>query len=107
LCSIYIIYINCVEIEFCDTLLVIFLSKHHHHDLQHRLWLEICDEVGLYVVDEANIETHGFQIIGQPTNYLSAHSDWMGAFLTRAARMYERDKNCPSVIIWSLGTSYY
>ena len=43
------------------------------------------------------------QIIGQPVGYLSSHPDWQGAMLSRASRMYERDKNSASVIIWSLG----
>ena len=41
--------------------------------------------------------------IGQPVGYLSSHPDWQGAMLSRASRMYERDKNSASVIIWSLG----
>lgn len=73
------------------------------HYPQHRIWLEICDEAGLYVVDEANIESHGFQILGQPVAYLSNHRDWHGALLNRVSRMYERDKNSASVIMWSLG----
>ena len=44
-----------------------------------------------------------YQIIGQPVGYLSSHPDWQGAMLSRASRMYERDKNSASVIIWSLG----
>jgi beta-galactosidase/beta-glucuronidase len=41
--------------------------------------------------------------VGQPVGYLSNHPDWQGAMLARVTRMYERDKNSPSVIIWSLG----
>lgn len=66
-------------------------------------WLELCDEAGLYVVDEANIETHGFQSVGQPVSYLSSLKSWRGAFWGRVGAMVERDKNHPSVIIWSLG----
>lgn len=73
------------------------------HYPQHPRWLEICDEIGLYVVDEANIETHGFQMLGQPVNYLSNLPDWRDAFMLRAMRMYERDKNHSCIIIWSLG----
>jgi beta-galactosidase len=60
-------------------------------------WYELCDEYGLYVMDEANIETHGLrgQLASEPT--------WHAAFLERAVRMAERDKNHPSVILWSLG----
>ncbi|WP_349351607.1 glycoside hydrolase family 2 TIM barrel-domain containing protein [Flagellimonas sp. MMG031] len=58
---------------------------------------ELCDEYGIYVMDEANLETHG--IGGQ----LSNDTSWSTAFLERAVRMVERDKNHPSIIIWSLG----
>jgi hypothetical protein len=73
------------------------------HYPNHPRWLEICDMCGLYVVDEANIETHGFQVLGQATSYLSGHPDWQDAFLSRLTRMVERDKNHVSVISWSLG----
>lgn len=60
-------------------------------------WLDICDELGLYVIDEANLEAHGFyNQVGQDRRYASA-------FLERAVRMVERDKNHASVILWSLG----
>ena len=73
------------------------------HYPNHHRWLEICDEAGLYVVDEANIETHGFQMLGQPVNYLSNLRSWRGAHLSRFVRMLERDKNYSCVIMWSLG----
>jgi beta-galactosidase len=60
-------------------------------------WYDICDEYGLYVIDEANIETH------ETGGYLSALPQWAGAFLDRGIRMVERDKNHPSIIMWSLG----
>ena len=62
-----------------------------------------CNTAGIFVVDEANIETHGFQTLGQPVSYLSNLPEWKGAFLNRVARMFERDKNNPCVIMWSLG----
>lgn len=58
---------------------------------------ELCDAYGIMVMDEANLETHG--IGGQ----LSNNPSWTHAYLERMARMVERDKNHPSVIIWSLG----
>lgn len=73
------------------------------HYPQHPFWLDLCDEVGLYVIDEANIETHGFQAIGQPIGYLSSLEEWRGAMLSRVSRMLERDKNHPCIIGWSLG----
>lgn len=60
-------------------------------------WYEICDEYGLYVIDEANIETHG------QGGKLSNDPSWHGAFVARGLRMVERDKNHPSIIFWSLG----
>ncbi|WP_373471297.1 glycoside hydrolase family 2 TIM barrel-domain containing protein [Carnobacterium alterfunditum] len=62
----------------------------------------LCDEYGLYVIDEADIETHGFDLI-QEWSLLSNDSDWKEAYLDRMIRMVERDKNHPSIIIWSLG----
>lgn len=63
---------------------------------------DLCDEYGLYVIDEADIETHGLHIIGK-WNWLSDDDEWEAAYLDRMKRMVERDKNHPSVIIWSLG----
>ncbi len=59
----------------------------------------LCDELGLYLCDETDIETHGMH----PWNGLSDHPDWEEAYVDRARRMVERDKNHPSVIMWSLG----
>jgi len=64
------------------------------------LWYDLCDEYGLYVVDEANIESHG---MGYGPESLAKDPAWGPAHLDRVARMVERDKNHPSVIIWSLG----
>lgn len=63
-------------------------------------WYELCDLHGLYVVDEANIESHGMY-----TSEDSLASDplWQAAHLDRVERMLERTKNHPSIIIWSLG----
>jgi len=60
-------------------------------------WYELCDRYGIYVLDEANICTHGTR------GLLANDPRWAGAFLDRAMRMAERDKNHPSVIIWSMG----
>jgi beta-galactosidase len=69
-------------------------TSHYPHAVE---WYDLCDELGIYVVDEANIETHG--IGGQ----LSASPEWTHAYMERAARMVLRDKNHPSIILWSLG----
>ena len=64
-------------------------------------WYELCDEFGLYVVDEANIESHGMGY--DPDKTLGNNPVWLNAHIDRTRRMLERDKNHPSVIIWSLG----
>lgn len=62
----------------------------------------LCDELGLYVIDEADIETHGMQhTLGW--NKLTNDPAWEAAYVERAKRMVERDKNHPSIIMWSLG----
>ena len=66
-------------------------------------WYELCDLYGLYVVDEANIECHGIQFHPQKYAVLSDNKDWEKAYLDRTVSMVERDKNFPSIIIWSLG----
>ncbi|HEY1573028.1 MAG TPA: glycoside hydrolase family 2 TIM barrel-domain containing protein [Pseudonocardiaceae bacterium] len=65
-------------------------------------FLEVCDEYGLWVVDECDLETHGFLMVGWQGNP-SDDPAWRDALLDRMARMVERDKNHPSVIMWSLG----
>lgn len=64
------------------------------------LWYQLCDQYGLYVVDEANIESHG---MGYGEQSLAKDTVWQAAHLDRVQRMVQRDKNHPSVIIWSLG----
>lgn len=63
-------------------------------------WYELCDRYGLYVIDEANIESHG---MGYGKESLAKDTTWLTAHLDRTRRMYERAKNHPSVIVWSLG----
>ena len=60
-------------------------------------WYELCDSMGMYVMDEADCETHGLR------GTLASTPDWADAFIDRAVRMAERDKNHPCVIFWSLG----
>jgi beta-galactosidase len=59
--------------------------------------LDLADELGLYVVDEANIESHAY------AHELADHPGYLNAFVDRVSRMVRRDKNHPSVVIWSLG----
>ena len=64
-------------------------------------WYELTDEYGLYVIDEANIESHGIGY--DPDKTLGNKPEWEKAHMDRTMSMVERDKNHPSVIIWSLG----
>ena len=71
-------------------------------------WYDLADQAGLYLVDEANIETHGMGVELQPPAFdKSKHPaylpNWYGAHFDRVERLVERDKNHPSVIIWSMG----
>ncbi|MCH7229817.1 DUF4981 domain-containing protein [Glycomyces sp. L485] len=67
-----------------------------------RRFLDLCDELGMWVVDECDLETHGFVHIGWQGNP-SADPRWREAYLDRMQRMVERDKNHASIIMWSLG----
>lgn len=67
------------------------------HYPDHPAWYDLCDEYGIYVIDETNLETHGL------SSELSNHPQWLHAYMERASRMALRDRNHPSVIMWSLG----
>jgi len=84
----------------------IMLMKQHNfnavrcsHYPNNPAWYRLCDRYGLYVVDEANIETHGMV----PMSRLSDDPRWFPAMSERVTRMVQRDRNHPSIIIWSLG----
>jgi len=74
-----------------------FNSVRLSHYPNNERFYELCDEYGIYVMDEADIESHG---IG---SYVAQHPDWTNSFLERGQRMVARDKNFPSIIFWSLG----
>ncbi|MFJ2723547.1 glycoside hydrolase family 2 TIM barrel-domain containing protein [Streptomyces collinus] len=87
----------------------VLLMKRHNvnavrtsHYPPHPAFLDLCDELGLWVIDECDLETHGFTEQGWRDNPVD-DDRWTPALLDRAARMVERDKNHPSVVIWSLG----
>jgi beta-galactosidase/evolved beta-galactosidase subunit alpha len=65
-------------------------------------WYELCDQYGLYLIDECDLETHGFHFLKWQNNP-PAVPEWEAAFVDRMDRMVRRDRNHPSVIIWSLG----
>ena len=67
------------------------------HYPNHPRFYELCDSLGLYVMDEADIEEHGLR------GMLASTSDWHAAFLDRAIRMAERDKNHACIVFWSMG----
>jgi beta-galactosidase len=75
------------------------------------LWYELCDEYGVYVIDEMNLETHGsWQKMGavEPSwNIPGNDMQWQDIVLDRAISMVERDKNHPSILIWSCGNESY
>ena len=71
------------------------------HYPNHPRWYELCDEYGLYVVDEANVESHGTSYGKE--NIPGSDPQWRRAVEDRMERMVHRDKNHPSVIMWSLG----
>jgi len=78
--------------------------SHYPHD---PYLYQLCDEYGMYIVDEANIESHGMGVEGQNISAESKHPSyvpmWFPAHMDRIQRMLETDKNHPSVIIWSMG----
>lgn len=73
------------------------------HYPQDRRFYELCDEYGLYVYDEANIESHGMYYDLRKGGTLGNNPEWLKPHMERTKNMYERNKNYPSVVIWSLG----
>jgi beta-galactosidase len=86
---------------------IVLMKKHNvnavrtSHYPNQPLWYELMDEYGFYVIDEGNIETHGFGTNTQ--NKLANDPAWKEAHIDRVKRMIYRDRNHPSIIIWSLG----
>ena len=74
-------------------------TSHYPNDPR---FLGLCDKYGFYVVDEADLECHGVIASGD-FDMLAKNPEWEKAFLDRAKRMVERDKNHPSVVMWSMG----
>lgn len=74
-------------------------------------WYELCDQYGVYVIDEMNLETHGsWQKMGavEPSwNIPGNKPEWENIVMDRAVSMFERDKNHPSILIWSCGNESY
>ncbi|SHF91824.1 beta-galactosidase [Mariniphaga anaerophila] len=72
-------------------------TSHYPNDPR---FIELCDEYGLYVWDEANIESHG---MGYGKSSLAKDTTWKAAHIDRIRNLIERDKNNPSVVVWSMG----
>ena len=72
------------------------------HYPNHPAFYDLCDELGLYVCDEANIEAHWYMMF-KPFNNITKDEDYQEAILSRIHNMYQRDKNHPSIIMWSVG----
>ena len=73
---------------------------------------ELCDEYGLYMIDETNLESHGSWDVAEMTKdftYTVPHNkpEWLGMMLDRANSMYQRDKNHPAILIWSCGNESF
>ncbi len=73
-------------------------SSHYPND---PYWLDLCDKFGLYVIDEANIESHPLAI--DKDTQIGNEMSWLPAHMMRTQRMYYRDRNHPSIYSWSLG----
>lgn len=63
---------------------------------------DLCDEYGMYLIDETDLECHGFELTGD-YKWITDDPSWETAYVSRMTRMIERDKNHPSIIMWSLG----
>lgn len=111
---------NCEKgraIGYEDMLTDILLMKKYNinavrtsHYPNHPLWYDLCDQYGLYVIDETNLETHGSWVYGQKeegNTIPGSKPEWTGAVLDRANSMLQRDKNHPSILIWSLGNESF
>ncbi|KAM7476902.1 hypothetical protein LguiB_024145 [Lonicera macranthoides] len=73
------------------------------HYPQHPRWYELCDLFGMYMIDEANIETHGFDLPGHTKKHPTKEPSWAFSMMDRVVGMVERDKNYACIISWSLG----
>lgn len=87
---------------------ILTMKKHNinavrtSHYPNHPYFYELCDRYGLYVIDETDLECHGFMDIGY-WNWLSNSKDWTTAYVARGTGMVKRDRNHPCILMWSLG----
>ncbi|XP_057976450.1 uncharacterized protein LOC131163754 [Malania oleifera] len=96
------------NLESCMVKDLVLMKQHNinavrnSHYPQHPRWYELCDLFGMYMIDEANIETHGFDLSGHAKHPTSEPS-WALSMMDRVIGMVERDKNHACIIFWSLG----
>lgn len=96
------------NIESCMVKDLVLMKEHNinavrnSHYPQHQRWYELCDLFGMYMIDEANIETHGFDL-SRHVKHPSQEPSWASSMLDRVIGMVERDKNHACIISWSLG----
>ena len=95
---------------------VLMMKKHNinsvrtSHYPNNPVWYELCDEYGLYMIDETNLETHGTWRYGQreeEETLPASKIEWRDAVVDRAVTMVKRDKNHPSICMWSLGNESF
>ncbi|TRX94300.1 hypothetical protein FHL15_004767 [Xylaria flabelliformis] len=78
------------------------------HYINDTRFYDVADILGFWVLDEADLECHGFEAVGgDPASYLSDNPDWKAAYVDRALQMVIRDKNHPCIIMWSLGNEAF
>ncbi|KAI1118182.1 glycoside hydrolase family 2 protein [Nemania sp. NC0429] len=78
------------------------------HYINDPRFYDLADMLGFWIIDEADLECHGFEMVGgNPASYLSDNPDWKEAYVDRALQMVIRDKNHPSIIMWSLGNEAF
>ncbi|XP_022867807.1 uncharacterized protein LOC111387485 [Olea europaea var. sylvestris] len=96
------------NLESCMVRDLVLMKQHNinavrnSHYPQHQRWYELCDLFGMYMIDEANIETHGFHL-SRNIKHPTLEPNWASSMLDRVVGMVERDKNHACIIAWSLG----
>lgn len=105
--------VNGRAVSYADTKADLLLMKKHHinavrtaHYPNAPFFYDLCDELGLYVMDECDLETHGFEIEGDPLR-LAEDERWKESYLDRARRTVARDRNHACILMWSLGNESY
>lgn len=104
-------------LSYEDMLKDIFLLKSYNlnsvrtsHYPNHPVWYDLCDQYGIYLIDETNLETHGTwntESINAGKELPGSKPEWEPAVMDRCRSMFQRDKNHPSVLLWSLGNESY